>query len=214
MNTTANLASTKEMIQASEPAKAQIVSVPPVAVKADERIISWSRRSTKQNPVEQCDRYRGIVVKADSLLVPADACNSKFYNLLQTTIHALADACFTDWVRDNMHTLTVETSRFCLDRVLAFWADERQRLTVDAEKIIAFLKDSATMAKFDEAKRKAWLHRVPKIAAPGYAGLVSKEQAAAIIAQVADSDLENPVCIFIITRCNTILNAESATEAL
>jgi hypothetical protein len=214
MNTATNLNDLSAMDKASQPTVVQIVSVPPVATKDDERIVSWSRRSTTQNPVAAADRYRGIVVKADSLLVPTDACNSKFYQLLQNTVHSLADACFTEWVKDNMHVTQVEAAKFCLDRVLAYWAEEKQRLSVDADKIIAFLKDSATFKKFGADKQKVWLHRVPKIAAPGYKNLLTKEQAAAVIAQLSDDDIENPICIFIATRCNAILNAESANEAL
>jgi hypothetical protein len=212
---TVNLDSTTEMNDASTVTQLQVVSVPPLKVADTERVVSWSRRNTEKTPVPETERYRAVVVAASTLKVPNDACHSPFYSLLQSTIHDLADATFQAWVRDNMLATTMDAGRLSLDKVLAFWAEEKQRTTVDAEKIIAFLKTSATFKGFATNKQKTWLHRIPKIAAPAYRGSIDQEDAAAIIAQIHDDDLADPVAVYIIQRCNNILTGDkSAKEAL
>jgi hypothetical protein len=212
---TVNLSNTAELGAATEMRQLQVVSTPPLKLADTDHLVFWSRRETDKTPVPETERYRGVIVPKESLLVPHVACSSPFYALLQSTIHELAKACFTAWVRDNMLAIHVDAARLSLDRVLAFWAEEKQRTTVDAEKIIDFLKQSKTLASFTANKQKTWLHRIPKIAAPAYRGSIDQEDAAAIIAQIHDDDLADPVAIYIVQRCNNILLGDkSVKEAL
>lgn len=195
-------------------ATVQIVSVPPVKVADDEQVIAWSRRSTDKTPVPAEQRYRGIVIKRAALAVPTDAASSKFHRVLQATINDLAEAMFVAWVKDNMHTLEYEVSRMTLDNVLTFWAEEKQRTAIDGDKIVEWLKESATLKVMPEAKKKVWLSKIPKIAAPSYKQTFTKEQAAAIVAQIAEADVEHPAAVFVLQRANNILSQETVQEAL
>lgn len=190
-------------------AVAQITSVAPTVVKPDHITISWARRSTEKNPVKESERYRGIEVAASLLAIEPQDCRSKFTQLLQSTIHSLADAKFTAWVKDNMAATEVAIEQFNLDNVLLFWAEEKQRAAIDADKVTAWLKDSATLKALPEAKRDSWLKLLPKIAAPNYrvSGNFTPASAATIVAKIAEEDTDHPVCIFVMTRCNSVMNA-------
>ena len=209
-----NLENLAELDKASQPATVQIVSVPPVKVADTDRVVSWSRRSTEKTPVVAEMRYRAVIVPAASLKVPDDACRSKFASLLQSTIHDLADARFQAHIKDQMHATEMPAALLSLDNVLAFWAEEKQRATVDAAKIIEWLKASATFKTLSLAQQAGWLNRLPKIAAPSYKGLINKEQAAAIISKISEDDTEHAVCVFCMTRLNNILGEESTTDVL
>ncbi len=81
---------------------AAITTVVPTNLKPDHITISWARRSTEKNPVAEHERYRGIEVPAALLAIAPEDCRSKFQQLLQSTIHSLADAKFTHWLKENM----------------------------------------------------------------------------------------------------------------
>lgn len=192
----------------------QIVSVPPVKVEDGKKLVSWSRRSTTANPVTATERFRGVLVSEAALRLPDGATTSKFERLLQSTIDSLADAKFQDYIKDRMLETSMPAAVLTIDSVMAYWAEERQRQTIDGAKISDWLKTSATAAALTPAQSKAWQSKLPKLAAPSYRLNFSKTQAAAIVSKLADADLENPVCIFIATRCNNILTDESVEESL
>ena len=209
------MASTSPPVADEVAASVAVVTVAPTTLADTDLCIDWSRRSTDKTPVIAANRFRGVVIPKSQLLVPHNACSSPFYALLQETILQLARDVFRTWVQDNMLATTMETARLSLDRVLAFWAEEIERTKMSAESIIDFLKESATLRDFTESKRKTWLHRIPKIAAPAYRGSIDQEDAAAIIAQLHDDDLQHPAAIYIVQRCNNILiGAAAVKEAL
>ena len=193
---------------------AQITTVVPTKLKPDHITISWSRRSTEKNPVAEHERYRGIEVPASLLAIEAADCRSKFSQLLQSTIHSLADAKFTHWLKDNMQAKEVDPQLFSLDSVLTYWAEEKQRAAIDGDKVLAWLKESATLKALEEGKRDAWLKLLPKIAAPNYrnSGSFTAKSASTIVAKIDAADTEHPVCIFVMTRCNAIISAPVTQE--
>lgn len=196
------------------PKMLQVSSIAPTKTPDHHLNICWQRRSTDKNPVDAAMRYRGVQVHESVLALPDGATSSKFHALLQNTIHQLADAKFTAWVRDNMHATEMPASHITLDSVLAFWSEEKQRQTIDAEKITAFLKASKTFAALTPAQQKGWLEKMPKMAAPSYKLLFNKEQAAVIVSRFHPDELDDPVLIFLATRCNNILSDESQEAAL
>lgn len=212
MNQVTDLNSTDELSAATQ-ATFPILSVPPTVLDtATHQLVSWARRSTDKNPVPAHERFRGVVIPR--LLVPSDACTSKFSRLLQATIDSLADGAFTEWVRSRMSALAVPQHLLTLDAILAFWAEEKQRATIDSEKLTAWLKQSATFAALPKERASVWLVKVPKIAAPSYRQNFTKGQAAAIVGAIVDADLDAPEAIFILQRCNNVLTVESQEEAL
>jgi hypothetical protein len=128
-------------------------------------------------------------------------------------VNELANACFTDWIRERMSETQIAAATLSLDSVLSYWASEAKRQSIDGEQITAFLKASVTLATLPEATRTIWLNKLPKIAAPSYRGLFNQQQAGAIIAKLAEADLEHPVCVFIAIRCNNILQADNSAAA-
>ena len=185
-----------------------IVSTPALKVGDDEKVISWARRSTEKTPVAVDQRYRGVTLKASALKVPNEACNSKFHMLLQNTVYDLANARFIDWVKDNMMQHEMDEELLTLDSVLMFWAEERQRQVIDGDSIKAWLLKSYTYTQnLGEKQQLAWARTVPKIAAPGYRGLIAKDIANAILAKIAEEDHEHPACVFIMQRLNNITEA-------
>jgi hypothetical protein len=209
-----DLASTKEMTDATTEATVQIVSTPPLKVADAEIVVCWSRRSTEKNPVEVTQRYRGVVIPRAMLEVPADSVSSKFQKLLQFTIYDLADKKLTEYVKDRMHEITMPLALLSLDSILAFWAEEKQRQSIDAEKITEWLKQSKTLAALPAATQKVWLVKLPKIAAPSYKLQWKQGEAAAVISKLHAEELEHPVAVFIATRCNNVLTEESEEAAL
>jgi hypothetical protein len=193
----------------------QIISTPPVGgIKDGTTLVSWSRRSTEKNPVPTAERYRGVVIPAANLALPDGATTSKFSRLLQSTIYDLAAGKFQAYITDRMFEATMPTAVLTLDSVIAFWAEEKQRQTIDAAKITDFLKSSETIKTLPENTAKVWISKVPRIAAPSYKNLFSKEQAAVIISKLADADNHSPIYDFIVTRCNNIISEVSEEEAL
>lgn len=191
----------------------QVVSTPPAKVADFEHCIEWSRRSTDKNPVPEAQRYRAIVIPAAQLKVPDDACNSKFQRVLQSTIHELAQAFFVTKVKDDLMKTQLDGTMFTIDNVLAFWAEEKQRASVDGDKIKSWLPTSATWKDLSEAQRKVWLTEIPKLAAPSYQQVFSKAKAAVIVGRIKDDDLSNTIAAFILQRCNKILSAAEEANA-
>lgn len=192
----------------------QVVSVKPATVEDGFHKIELSRRSTKLNEVPTAERYRAIVVKAAQLALPDGATISKFSELLQATIHQLADKKFAEWAVENLQATTVEPAMFNLDAVMAYWSEERKSQQVDAAKITDWLKTSKTLAALSKETAAVWLQKVPKIAAPGYANFFSKGQAAAIVSKINEEEIDSSVAAFIMDRCNKIITRESQEEAL
>jgi len=192
---------------------ATVISTPPAKVDANDMVVSWSRRSTVANPVKAEERYRGVVINRSLLQIPDGAATSKFQLLLQETVHKLADQKFQAWVSDRMMEREMPASILSLDNVLAFWAEEKQRATIDGDKIRAFLTTCETCKNMAEATKAVWLRQLPKIASPGYRNVFTKEQAATIVSKLAESDLDNPAGVFIATRCNAIINEETQADA-
>ena len=200
-------------LHAATQAEFPILSVAPSTLDtATHQLVSWARRSTDKTPGPANERFRGCVIPR--LLIPDAACTSKFSRLLQATIDGLADGVFTDWVRTRMSALAIPQHLLTLDAVLLFWAEEKERVAIDSEKITTWLKQSASLAALPPAKRAAWLSKVPKIAAPSYRQNFSKGQAAAIVGAIVDADLESPEAIFILQRCNSVLTVESQEDVL
>ncbi len=193
---------------------AQVLSIAPAKIEDNQHVISWSRRSTVQNPVKTEERYRGIVVHSAQLQLPDGCTTSKFAVLLQNTINDLADKKFAAWAKDNMMIREVDPAMFNLDAVIAFWAEEKQSAQVDATKITAWLTTSKTYLALAPEVQKVWLSKIPKIAAPGYANFFSKAQAATIVSKMHADDIDHTVAQFIATRCNNIITKESQEEAL
>lgn len=191
----------------------QVTSTPPIKVADADMVVCWARRSTTANPVSTTQRYRGTMIPRAKLAIPSDKCSSQFYMLLQSTIHGLADACFTAYIRERMDDVTIPAAVLTLDNVLAFWAEEKQRQVVDAEKITAWLPKSETWKALTDVQRKAWASKLPKIAAPSYALAFTKENAAAIITKIATEDMEHPIALFIATRCTNVINKETEENA-
>jgi len=193
-------------------ASAHVFTRPPVALADGCHLVSWSRRSTKANPVAEAERYRGIIIEASAVTVPPDACGSKFLRLVQHTINGLADAMFTAWAKDNIHATSYDGASITTDSVLTYWAEQRQRETIDAAAITEWLKQSATLASFDnEKQRAAWLAIMPKLAAPGYRGALKPDQASTAILRIKEEDTDHAVCAFIMQRLTNIMTpAEDA----
>jgi len=191
-----------------------VVTIAPAKLEDNTMMLAWSRRSTEANPVKTQDRYRGINVPVASLTLPDGATTSKFSALLQTTIFDLADKCFTAWVKDNMLVTEVDATRFNLDAVIRFWAEEKRSAQIDAAKVAEWLKTSKTYEALTEEVKKVWLVKIPKIAAPSYTTIFTKAQAATIVSKIHPDDIDHPVANFIATRCNTVITKESQEEAL
>lgn len=200
-------------IETTTAAALQVTSTPPLKVADADMVVNWSRRSTTANPVDTANRYRGVTIPRAKLAIPAEKCSSQFYMLLQSTIHGLADACFQAYIKDRMQETTIPAHVLTLDNVLAYWAEEKQRQVVDADKIAAWLPTSETWKALNDTQRKAWANKLPKIAAPSYALAFTKENAAAIITKIAAEDMENPIALFIATRCTNIINKETEENA-
>lgn len=192
----------------------QVISTPPAKLEDGMQLVSWSRRSTEKNPVDAANRFRGVVQSASVLQLPDGSTTSKFSKLLQNTINELADARFTAWVKDNMMATAMPASFTSMDSVLAFYAEEKQRAVMDGAKILTWLKASPTFAALNEKQQKSWLEKMPKMAAPSYAGLFSRENAATVISRIHADDLEAPEAMFIMERCNKIINALSEEDSL
>jgi len=196
-------------------ASTQVYSTPLVNVAEGNTVIAWSRRSTTANPVKQEERYRAVVVSAASLAVPADACSSKFARLLQSTINGLAEGMFQNWAKDNIQAPQYDGAPITVDNVLMHWADQKQRETIDAAAVLAWLKASATWPTLEtEARQKAWEAKLPKIAAPSYKGTFSAKEAAIMIARIQEADAESPVGLFVVQRLNIILGTADQSDAL
>jgi hypothetical protein len=196
-------------------ASAQVFTVVPLHIADACMLVSWSRRATKQNPIEPGDRYRGIVVERAALAIAPDACSSKFQRLLQSSIHNLADSMFQQWAGDNMAATQYDGAPITVDNVLSFWADRKARETIDGAAVLAWLKASKTHAALPSDQHRAkWEQVVPKIAAPAYRGSFTQDEASKIAARIVEEDADSPVGLFVLQRLSTIIGTVSQADLL
>lgn len=194
-------------------ASAQIQTVE-AATPAGMFKLEWTRRSTDKNPVTTHERVRIAFVPEGLLLIDRGATASKYVELLQSTIHRLATDKFVETLKRDPQTRSVSFAAFTVDAVLAFWAEERESQRLTNAAIADWLKQSKTLAALPEAKRAIWLQRIPQFAAPLWQRIFTQTQAASIVAQLDESDMEHTIAQTIIQRCNIILNTEPEADAL
>ena len=194
---------------AATTASKQVFSTPPLSIAETCRLVSWSRRSTTQNPVDAANRYRGIVVESAALAIAPDACTSKFQRLLQSTIHNLADAMFQAWATDNLPALEYDGAAITTDSVLMFWADKKSKETIDGAAILAWLEASETWKILNDKQRAAWKTLLPKIAAPSYRASFTVSEATKLAARIVESDGEHATGLFILQRLANIMQTVS-----
>lgn len=197
-------------------ASPQVFSTPPVNVHENCMLVSWSRRSTKQNPIETADRYRGLVIDKAALTLAPDACASKFQRLLQSTVHTLADTMFQAWATENMAETQYNGAPVNIDNVLMHWAEKKAREVIDAATVLTWLESSETWGKLTQPQQAAWKIKLPKIAAPSYKGSFTTGEAVKIIARLGESeaDADTQIGLFILQRLNNILGEVSQEDAL
>lgn len=182
----------------------------PQKVAANTLAIEWKRRSTKTNPVDEANRYRAIHVAEGAMLIGNDACQSKFQVLLQSTIHDMAAKMLAEELAET-DKREVQAARYTVNGVLAYWAEEKKRQTIDAAQIVTWLKASKTFESLNANQQRAWLERLPKLASPAYRSVLGadpKQAAAVIMSRLHDDDLEHAVCVFLSERLTNIINAE------
>lgn len=201
-------------ITTNETKTVQVVSVAPSTTPDHHMVLRMSRRSTKENPVKTEERYRAIIIHSAQLQLPDGATTSKFAALLQATIHDLAEKKFAAWAVENLSATQVDPLMFNLDTVISYWAEEKRASQIDGKKIEEWLKGSKTYEALSEETKKVWLAKIPKIAAPSYGGLFTKQQAATIMSKMHADDLEHTCAAFIASRCNKIITTEAVEEAL
>lgn len=209
INTIPDLNNIESLAVASAPAMLSISTVAPDSVSSPFLLIRKDQRDSKLHKVAECDRHRSILVHESALLVPASSTSSKFLSLLQATILDLAKARFEAFLKDQPLAKEVPAALFTIDSVLAFWAEEKASQRIDGASISSWLLASATFASLTPKSQEVWKKELPKFAAPGYKMAFSKANAAAIIARIADADIEqsNAVCEFIMQRANNIISA-------
>lgn len=189
------------------------ISTVPAAVPAGFVLLEMRRRSTKETPVARENAYRCALVPDSMLAFDTSATPSRFVALLQSTLLDLACARFAEFCKASPSALTVDARLFRVDALLAYWAEVKQSQRITGEAISEWLKSSATLATLPPAAQAVWTRELPKMAAPSYAGVFTKKQAASIVARFADADLDHPICCFVAGRCNAILSREE-TSAL
>lgn len=189
------------------------ISTVPVATPAGSLLLEMRRRSTKETPVARENAYRCALIGEAITAIDAGSVPSRFSVLLQSTINDLAQARFAEFCKANPTALTVDQRLFRVDALLAYWAEEKQSQRITGASITEWLAQSATLRSVPAAAATVWTRELPKLAAPSYAGVFTKKQAASIVARLHDDDLEHPVCVFVATRCNIILNKEDSQAA-
>jgi hypothetical protein len=143
---------------------------------------------------------------------------SKFAVLLQSTVYDLAQEKFKQaMIASDYAAKEINPSHYGIDEVLAFWAEKKEAEKIDAKQISAWLlaSDTFKQEQFAEGtgKYKVWTSQLPKIAAPAFRGCFDKDNAASILAQLLDSDVDTPIGGFIAQRLADILNTESKANA-
>lgn len=189
----------------------------PQEVKAPMLAIEWRRRSTKQNPIAEANRYRAILVNEAAVTIAPSDCASKFAKLLQSTIHDLASKMLADELGET-DKREVQAARYTINGIMAHWAEEKKRQTIDAAAITEWLKQSKTFASLNANQQTAWLTAMPKMAAPAYrnclgSGDRGKAAAAVALSRLHADDTDNAVCQFLAERLGNIMSAEEADVA-
>lgn len=215
--TTTDLSNTEAMEQATS-TMLQVYTAP-TEVKPPMLAIEWKRRSTKQNPVSEQSRYRAIQIHESAIAVPKEQVSSKFYNLVQSTVHQLAEKMLAEELGET-DKREVSAGRYTLDGVLAYWAEEKRRQQINSAQITEWLKESKTYQGLTDNQKQAWLIVLPKMASPGYRNALDGDQqkrktkAAVILSRLHDDDLSHPACIFIVDRMQACMSDEPAQAAL
>jgi len=189
-----------------------VSTVEPAEVPAGFILIAARQRSSKERTVEASQRFRGILVPEAAILPPMEACHSKFRSILVHQIQKLAEKKLAAAWKDG-DPKAVQAAAYTLDSVLAYFAEQKQRASVDGAAITAWLNAGTTLATLNEAQRKTWLAKLPKMASPGYKGILTAEQAATVAQRITDEDAAHPVGTFLMQRLAAIMEATSTADA-
>jgi hypothetical protein len=187
-----------------------VLSTPPTTEAADMRYIVSTRRSTKQNPVPEGERYRAIVQHATILAVPSAECATRFYGILQAAIDEMAVSKLAALVKETPALKEVNADQFTMAAILAHASEKAASLAIDAVKVSDWFKLSHTykaLLATSEQLAASWLAKLPKIAAPNYRSAkdFNPSACASIVSKLHDEDLDSPIAQFIMSRCNAII---------
>ena len=175
--------------------------------------ISTTQRNSERKAVTADQRCRCVLVPEASIQPDAGTMPSKFLHLVSSMLCDIAaDRLKQQW-QENGDPREVSASLFTVDSLLVFAAERKQREAMTGEKVAAWLKESATLRTLNDAARATWLARLPKIAAPGFRGSFTAEQAATIAGKISEEDHASPVCSFVLGRLASIMEAASTVDA-
>jgi hypothetical protein len=190
----------------------QVLTVQPAKLENDQHCVFWRRRSTKQNPVKPENAFRGVVIPADLLRIPEAVRVRPFDALLQATIYQLANEKFQSMIEESPDLKSVEAEEIDIHAVMAFYKQKQDAAAIDGAKILEWLLSSETFGILTERQQLTWKTKLPKIAAPSYAGIFTQGEAAAIVARFTAGDADSDIGEFILTRCNAIISKVSQED--
>lgn len=180
-----------------------------------QELICVTKRETKQSgSIPEDQRFRGIVIPSDWITLPSDACRSAFTAILQRAIFDVAADRLSAYLSEDWNRKTVPAASFTIPNLLTYWAEEKQRSSIDGKQISEWIKAQAWIPA---DVLSGWQAKVPTIAAPSYRNLFKKTQAASISSRILQSGikLENdPIAAYIVQRCSNILATEEQEQAL
>lgn len=178
-----------------------------------ERVISTSKRETKASgTIPESQKTRAIIVDANALAIPTDACRSAYQAILQQAVHEAADKRFESMMAEDWSRTEVASDAFTLPAILAYWAETQQRHAVTGDAILSWIKAQSWLPA---EVREGWNKRVPILAAPLYRRLVTPAQAASISQRIlaSDCDLDNDaIASFLVQRCANVLASSEEKE--
>lgn len=189
-----------------------ITTVEPATVPAGFVLVAARQRSSKEKKVEASQRFRGILVPEAAILPPVEACHAQYREILVSQIDALASEKLAAVWKDS-DPKEVRADAFTLASILAYFAEKKQRQSIDGAAITEWLKASATLATLTEAQQATYLRVLPKLAAPGFRGVLSAENAATVAQRIADDDAATTVGAFVMKRLADIMEAVSTADA-
>lgn len=183
-------------------------------------LVSFTRKSTKKNPVADADKYRAIEVPAFTMPTLAEGTDNVFAVAIREAFDNAAGEILRDYVDSNKGATEVDVSLFTFAAVVAKMQAQATSQRLNQETIAAWY-DSSETAK-DAAKRYEGATMEKKTAAlkSHYLSLasnnpgISPELATKMISYINANDVTNATAKVVLQRLEKLSKKVDTSEEL
>lgn len=185
-----------------------ILTSAPSTIKAEEQVISFNRKSTKNSPVDDADKFRCVVApKFDwGIAAQPETAQGIFATALEEVIAEAAGNILKDFWMDGKPQ-QIPADRLTFAAVMERMAKEQTSQRLNGDSIKAWYdasqtaKDAASRyGDTDDGKKKAAALREKFISLASNNPAIMPQLATKMLSYVAEADASNTVCAYVVKK--------------